>query len=101
MRSARSIQYHTRCEALRQKLGGKCAICGTPFDLQFDSIVPAGREHHLYGSLARIRWYEIHADHGKLQLLCVRHHTEKNIREIKARRAAKLTPATVPVIPAP
>ncbi len=93
--SARTKQYHARCEALRQRLGNRCANCGCGGPFQFDCIVPVGRDHHLYGSLNRIRFYELHEARGKLQLLCIRCHTAKNIAEARERRRLRLTQSAI------
>ena len=79
--SARTLQYRARRAALILRLGGKCAMCSNTVNLEFDCRKPRGHRHHLIGSLARMRFYEIEALWGNLQLLCTRCHREKTKNE--------------------
>jgi 5-methylcytosine-specific restriction endonuclease McrA len=70
-------------ELLRQKLGGKCAICGTSEKLQFDCIVPMGHKHHRIEYSARLSFYRGQYANGNLQLLCERHNSLKGAAELE------------------
>jgi 5-methylcytosine-specific restriction endonuclease McrA len=75
--SARTLQYRARRAALILQLGGKCELCRNTVNLEFDCRTPRGHRHHLIGSLARIRFYELEASAGNLQLLCTTCHRVK------------------------
>jgi 5-methylcytosine-specific restriction endonuclease McrA len=67
------------------QLGGKCVLCSNTINLEFDCRRPRGHGHHLLGSLDRIRFYELEAATGNLQLLCSTCHQKKT----KADRVGK------------
>lgn len=85
-RTARS--YIRRRDALREKLGNRCAICGWKIGLEFDH--PHGRsyEPRLLSSHTRIARYELDAAAGNLRLLC----RECNARD-GGRRGGRGRPA--------
>lgn len=68
--SRQSRYYLRHRDALREKLGGKCSICGSTLDLEFDH--PDGRlyEARRLSSHRRIAQYERDAAAGNLRLLC-------------------------------
>lgn len=47
MREYMLKRYHTRREQAIEKLGGKCAICGTTEDLEIDHIDPSTKSMDL------------------------------------------------------
>ena len=58
-------------------LGGKCVICGTTQNLQFDHINPAEKEFDV-GQLLNYAQIKILEELKKCQLLCDTHHTQKS-----------------------
>lgn len=86
-------RYHRRREAAVRKLGGKCAKCGSPSNLQFDHVNPKTKTFEVarIGSYAeKTFWEEV----SKCQLLCGRCHNIKTIQE-KGLKVAKGTHGTV------
>lgn len=70
---------HRRQEAI-EFLGGKCSICDSRSNLEFDHIDPAEKEFTIAkgSSFSNERfWLEI----AKCQLLCEIHHKEKTISQ--------------------
>lgn len=63
---------------LLEKLGGKCAVCGTTEQLEFDCIVPQGDEHHRRDNSWRMSFYHAQESVGNLQILCSRHNNLKS-----------------------
>lgn len=55
---------------LIQKLGGKCAECGSIVDLEFDHLERREWKSKDLWSDQRVKRYEREAAEGKLQLLC-------------------------------
>jgi hypothetical protein len=73
-------RYHTLMAEAREKLGGKCVICGSTEGLEMDHI---DRSTKLF--TISIGWSrkpeEFWAEVAKCQLLCRVHHAEKTARE--------------------
>lgn len=80
----RSRYTAERVQALRLKLGAKCAHCGSDNQLHFDCIQPRGPAHHRMGSRERIIFYEREHAAANLQLLCGRCHVAKTFADIAA-----------------
>ena len=68
-----------RAECL-EKLGGKCAICGTTQNLEFDHIDPKTKSIEL-GKLLNVSQAIRDAELLKCQLLCKQHHLAKSREE--------------------
>ena len=68
------------------RLGGACVVCGSTEDLQFDHKDPATKlfEISKAGTYAREKF---EAELAKCQLLCVKHHIEKTLRDAEATSA--------------
>jgi hypothetical protein len=62
---------------LREVLGGKCSICMSESDLEFDCIKPMGDKHHKMASHARVTFYRRQHLANNLQLLCKWCHARK------------------------
>ena len=75
----REYYHRTRRPKLVEYLGGKCAVCGTTEDLQFDHIDPEDKSFDIKGRLTLSD--EVKAELDKCQLLCGPHHREKSARE--------------------
>lgn len=62
---------------LRTALGGKCSVCGSTDDLEFDVILPVDQPHHRIEWSARMSFYrQQHARHN-LDLKCSHHNGAK------------------------
>lgn len=73
-------RYHSLMAEAREKLGGKCVLCGSTGGLEMDHI---DRTTKLF--TISIGWSrkpeEFWAEVAKCQLLCRDHHAEKTARE--------------------
>ena len=72
-------------------LGGKCVVCGTTHNLQFDHIKREGKKYNITEKLT-IKFDNLKEELDKCQLLCVPCHLEKTAKEW-----ADITHKTVPV----
>lgn len=76
-----TIRNRRNREKRRQRiidfLGGKCAGCGTTFDLTFDHTNGRDWDVRAVHSWTRLRIYEQEAKDGKLQLLCLTCNSRK------------------------
>lgn len=61
-------------------LGGKCVICGTTENLQFDHIDPKTKSFDISRARSH-KWEDVLRELKKCQLLCKPHHVEKCYRE--------------------
>ena len=62
---------HARRLALIERLGGRCAVCGSTDALQLDHYpAPATWDQRAVGMIHRIRIYEREAARGLLRVLC-------------------------------
>lgn len=70
-------RYKKRRSEAIDKLGGKCVVCGTTQDLEFDHIEPHTKEITIAraSSFSESRWQ---AEIAKCQLLCHTCHVEKH-----------------------
>lgn len=71
---------HRRLQEAKEDLGGRCVVCGTSDDLQFDHIDPTTKLFIISksdGVSDKRFWEEV----AKCQLLCVPHHQEKTSTE--------------------
>jgi len=94
--SVKSHRARARRAWLRDRLGGRCAFCGTTLDLQFDLKVGDGAEHHGMSSHDRALFYIKEFNRGNLQLLCGLHNREKWQKEERERKARALCASRVP-----
>lgn len=67
-------------------LGGKCAICGSTDDLQFDHKDPSDKSFDVAPLWGLNRIGEVLRELAKCQLLCGKHHRAKSAREASARQ---------------
>ena len=72
-------------------LGGKCVVCGTTHNLQFDHIKREGKKYNITEKLT-YKFDNIKEELDKCQLLCAPCHLEKTAKEW-----ADITHKTVPV----
>jgi len=72
-------------------LGGKCVVCGTTHNLQFDHIKREGKKYNITEKLT-IKFDNLKEELDKCQLLCVPCHLEKTAKEW-----ADITYNTVPL----
>ena len=88
--SVKSHRANARRVWLRNQLGGRCCVCGTMLDLQFDFIKSDGGAHHKLSSHDRVRAYITEFNRGNLQLLCGLHNREKYQAERRLHTIAVL-----------
>jgi|SRR6516164_3517982 hypothetical protein len=69
-------RYQAAKQQLIELLGGKCQVCGTTEDLQFDHVDPELKSFTITGRWNRSQ-EELQAELDKCQLLCGPHHREK------------------------
>jgi len=75
----------------REYLGGKCVVCGTTHNLQFDHIKREEKKYNITEKLT-IKFDNLKEELDKCQLLCVDCHLEKTAKE-----CADITHKTVPL----
>lgn len=73
-REANIRLYHRKRQEYITKLGGKCAICGSTVDLQFDHIDPQHKELAVSACLTSLK---VEKELSKCQLLCKNCHKQK------------------------
>lgn len=73
-------RYHARRAEYIEILGGKCVVCGTTENLQFDHIDPSTKTIDI-GKLLNVSKAKSLAELKLCQLLCKTHHIEKGQRE--------------------
>lgn len=74
----RNLQYyHNRRELLIQQLGGKCAICGSTENLEFDHIDSTKKSFSI-GNRIQNSIDNIQSELNKCQLLCHNCHVKKS-----------------------
>ncbi len=66
---------------LKWLLRGRCALCGSDEDLEFDCIRPRGDTHHRFDTSERMSFYRKQFLLGNLQLLCKKCHGKKSKNE--------------------
>lgn len=71
-------------EEAKQKLGGKCVICGTKENLEFDHIDPATKKYTVSNVSCSLEewWNEVE----KCRLLCKEHHKVLSDAEMAAKQ---------------
>jgi hypothetical protein len=78
-RTYQLAKYNRWMAEAKESLGGKCVVCGTIENLEFDHIDPATKSFTV-GSYRPAR-DKFDAEVAKCQLLCYDHHKEKTSRE--------------------
>jgi len=81
--------FAKRRAILRAHLGGRCAVCGSVDDLQFDHIDPSTKRFKVASGLGR-SMKALLEEAAKCQLLCVACHREKTSRERAAKARANM-----------
>jgi hypothetical protein len=69
--------YHKRKQDMIDKLGGKCAICGSTNNLQFDHVDAYSKSFSI-GKLLNYSKKTVEAELSKCQLLCCDCHLHKS-----------------------
>ena len=64
----------------REYLGGKCVVCGTTHNLQFDHIKREGKKYEISTKLTN-KWDNLKEELDKCQLLCAPCHLDKTAKE--------------------
>lgn len=73
-----NLQYYkNKRAALIQELGGKCAICGSTENLEFDHIISANKQYPI-AKLITQSPIRLHQELEKCQLLCKACHIKKS-----------------------
>lgn len=73
-------RYHKRRAEFVDMLGGRCVVCGTTENLEFDHIDPATKAFPI-GRLLNVSKQAALDELEKCQLLCKSHHIVKGHRE--------------------
>ena len=71
-------RYHKRMAEVRERLGGKCVVCGTMEDLDVDHIEPHKKEFTIGNRLVSCSLETLEKELAKCQLLCKPCHREKH-----------------------
>ena len=80
IREHKREQNKKRRAHCREYLGGKCVVCGTTHNLQFDHIKREGKKYEISTKLTN-KWDNLKEELDKCQLLCVPCHLEKTAKE--------------------
>ena len=68
-----------------ERLGGKCVVCGTTENLEFDHIDKTTKKFKITNGLS-YSLEKLYEEVDKCQLLCKKHHIEKSISHKDYRR---------------
>ena len=74
-------RYHERRAYWLESLGGKCIVCATTEDLEFDHIEASKKEYNISKILSTGSETKVEYEMAKCQLLCKEHHLDKSFRE--------------------
>ena len=74
--------YETNKQKALDMLGGKCVVCGTTENLQFNHIHPKDKEFTITGCLTH-KWDKVEKELVKCNLLCLKHHMDETARQWK------------------
>ncbi len=74
-------RYYKRRAFYLDKLGGKCVVCGSVIDLEFDHIDRHLKSFNVGKALAGWSEKKLDPEMEKCQLLCPEHHQDKSITE--------------------
>lgn len=81
MRKYVTARYHKRRAALIKRLGGKCVLCGSKTDLEFDHIDAQSKSFSICEKLAGLAEDKLEVELEKCRLLCWPCHNKKSILE--------------------
>lgn len=90
MRNYMHDRYHRLMGEARERLGGKCVICGSVDELEIDHIDPSTKSFTVSSGTSKplsVFWAEVE----KCQLLCKEHHLEKSTEEQSVGHGEGLT----------
>ena len=77
-------RYARRITEMLDYLGGKCVVCGSKENLEFDHIDRTTKSYAITRKWTR-KWDDLKIELDKCQLLCVEHHKEKTKRDAKVQ----------------
>jgi len=80
MASAKNYRTNLR-KKLIEKFGGKCTLCGSIEDLQFDHVDPSTKSIEISNAVANKSESVVWKEAKKCQLLCGSCHQEKSLDE--------------------
>ena len=78
MKQYMAKRYHRRRAEAIEQLGGRCAVCGTATDLNFDHVVASEKGFNIGTRLAGIAETKLQEELAKCQLLCEPCHKQKS-----------------------
>ena len=81
MRDYMAERYRARMAFAHERLGGKCAKCGSTDDLQLDHVDPSTKEFTIAKKAAGVSEERFLRELAKCQLLCKTCHNLKSIAE--------------------
>ena len=87
-------RYKARRDAAIKELGGKCKVCGSPENLDFDHRDPSTKLYTLGNLLAGGSEALVQAELKKCQLLCEKCHDSKTLTDL-GQESAKITHGTL------
>lgn len=81
--AANQMSYlQRRRQRAKEHLGGRCVVCGTDADLEFDHIEPSTKVINISNAIvAHWSWERLLTELIKCQLLCAEHHRAKTKAE--------------------
>lgn len=79
--------YHKRRNELIQKLGGKCVVCGSTENLEFDHIDATTKEYNISEKLLSYSINSLLPELEKCQLLCHKCHSRKSKIDISSKNS--------------
>jgi 5-methylcytosine-specific restriction endonuclease McrA len=82
-------RYDERRAIAIRILGGRCVICNSTKDLQFDHIHNEQKSFDIADKLAQFAWSRILDELQKCQLLCFNCHVDKSAIEASERQRAR------------
>jgi 5-methylcytosine-specific restriction endonuclease McrA len=94
MRDYMLKRYHRRRAQAVERLGGRCALCGSTQNLEFDHTDPKKKKVNIARRLAGLAEAKWEDEIKKCQLLCRECHTDKSIKE-QGKTKAKGTHGTL------
>ena len=78
--------YHKRRNELIKRLGGKCAVCGSTENLEFDHIDADNKIFNIGHLLSKSK-DEVDIELNKCQLLCKNCHLQKSKKDISKKQS--------------
>ena len=72
-------RYHRRRAEWIEKLGGRCDVCGTTENLEFDHLIASDKKFDVAKILNSASEVKLESEMIKCHLLCRKHHLEKSI----------------------